>query len=174
MRRIFFLLLLVVLPGCMPGSMNWHVKEAVSEFDGKKSIWMGPVAMSHGMSFILYDAPELGKEAVILDVGATGAHIFKGGEDFTVKIDGEATNLKSFSKKTRIRTKPGFTNEYVFIAPYNVSSKSYLVDYKFVRDVLSAKKALFRLYLDDSIVDGNFDFSMGREGFTNFIERVSR
>lgn len=176
-KEIFFSLILTLMfTGCVSLDTKGIVKSmynvpetGVSDFDGTKYIRMknlSCIKKDVGLLLDLYQDTKMAKEnIVILTLKVTGYHSIADGSSLHFNIDGEIINLKTMDNTTAIEEvyhsiyQPGYVGRDIYIPSVyspavQASTKRYVITDTFVDKVANSKKAVIKVDLARSYVEG--------------------
>jgi hypothetical protein len=169
---------LLLLQGCSTTGMPGHVSESVSKFDNTRQISMEPAW--------LYDSPiklslfwnsNMKNGDIYLYGTVKGAHSIARGQSLHFNVDGKIKSFSSTDTFTDFQTTSGGVYNSSYIAGSNWSTKRYLINSKFLTEILSAKYVAVKIDLQKEYVEGVFSrdaMTTARPAFRNFRAKASR
>lgn len=139
-----------------------------SEFDGTKHASMRNVPCSNAMFDLYQDSRLAQRQAVILKLKIVGAHSIGNDSSLHFNIDGDVLNFTTEDKITDFEEvfaaqySPGYVGGGTYVAPFygaatRASVKKYLITERDVERIAHAKKAVVRVDLQSSAIEGRCD-----------------
>ena len=179
MKKFPLLIVALLLTGCVAAELP-HPKtiEQSSKYDGEKQLRSNPAwVYQSDIKLSLLKTTRKEKDDIVLYVHILGMTDFRKGECLKFKIDGKEKSLAPIDGHSDYGTAAGHTQGLMIDqSSYTYTSRRFLIDRAFIKQLIDAREVLVRVELVNSkVADGVFSKDgpyTARQYFRAFYNKV--